>query len=152
MAHLAHSTVAIVRGHFDDESDTPGTVALKGDLLIDRSGQFTGAALNGALDVVLRHVLRLGSGDGPAQPGIGVHISPALASSHGDFPDQAGEDLAALGIKCALFVLDCGPFGMAGHSNLYWLNLTAKRTGASRRKASIARSPGPCSAWLRQGA
>src|ERR1700691_6145548 len=148
MAHLADGTIAIVRGHFDDKRDASGTVALKGDLLIDRSGQFPGAAL----DVVLRHVLRLGSGDGAAQPGIGIHISPALASRHGDFPDQAGEDFAALGVKCALFVLDCGPFGVAGHSNLYWLNLTAKRTGASRRKASIARSPGPCSAWLRQGA
>src|SRR5271167_3574246 len=143
MAHLAHGTVAIVRGHFDDESDAPGTVALKGDLLVDRSGQFTGAALDGALDVVLRHVLSFGGGDSATQPGIGIHIPPALASRHGDFSDQTGENLAALGVKCALCVLDCGPFGVAGHSNLYWLNLTAKANRALRRKASIACSPGP---------
>src|ERR1035438_9223022 len=32
-----------------------------------------------------------------------------------DFLEQAGKDFAALGIERALLVLDCGPFGMAGH-------------------------------------
>src|ERR1700733_3411135 len=108
MAHLADGAVAIVGGDFDDESDASGAVALEGYFLVDRPGKFTGATLNGALDVVLRHVLSLGGGDSAAQPGIGIDISSALASRHGDFPDQTGEDLATLGVKCAFFVLDCG--------------------------------------------
>src|ERR1700722_2237332 len=121
MANLAHGTVAIVGGDFDDQSDAPGAVALEGDLLIDGTGKFTGAALDRSLDIVGRHVLGFGCGDRAAQAGIRIRIPPTLAGSHGDFPDQTGEDLAAFGVECALFVLDCGPFGMAGHGYLYCL-------------------------------
>ena len=64
------------------------------------------------------HVFCLGGQHRGAQPGIAVGVAPASLRGDGDFFDQAGEDLAALGVESALFVLDCGPFGMAGHGNL----------------------------------
>ena len=93
----------------DDDGDAAGAVALKGDLFVADAFQLAGAALDGALDVVLRHVLGLGGQNGGAQPRIAVRIAAALGGD-GDFLDQAGEDLAALGVERALLVLDCGPF------------------------------------------
>ena len=43
------------------------------------------------------------------------NIASAALGGHGDFFNQTGEYLAALGVQRALFVLDCGPLGMARH-------------------------------------
>ena len=109
MAHLAHSAVAIVGRGLDQQRDAAGAVALEGDLFIQCAGKLTGAALDGALDVVLRHVLGLGRQNGRTQPWITVGVA-AAARRHADFLDQTGEDLAALRVQRALLVLDCGPF------------------------------------------
>jgi hypothetical protein len=49
------------------------------------------ALLDGALDVVVWHVRRLGGVDGRAQAGIAVGIAAALAGGHGDLLDELGE-------------------------------------------------------------
>src|SRR5439155_24722911 len=76
--------------------------------------QFACATLDGTLDVIGGHVLGLGCGDRGAQSRISVGVA-AIFRSNADFLNNAGEDLAALGVKCTLFVLDCGPFLVAGH-------------------------------------
>jgi hypothetical protein len=47
--------------------------------------------------------------NGGSQPGIAVGVATPFGGN-GDFSEQAGEYLAALGIERALLVLDCGPF------------------------------------------
>ena len=110
MADLADSAVAVVGQDLDDDGDAAGTVALEGDVLVARAFDLTRAALDGALDVVVGHVLGLGCHDGAAQARIAVGISAAGLGRDHDFLDQAGKDLAALGVECALLVLDCRPF------------------------------------------
>ena len=111
MANFADRAVLVVGEHLDDDGDATGAVALVGDLLVGDAFELAGAALDGALDVVGGHVLRLGRGDGAAQTGIAVGVSAAAGlGGDGDFLDQTGEDLATFGVKRALLVLDCGPF------------------------------------------
>ncbi len=95
---------------FDDEGYAAGAVALVGDLLVGDAFEFAGAALDGAFDVVGGHVLGFGGGDSSAEAGVAVGVSSALFGGDGDFLDEAGEDLAAFGVKRALFMLDCRPF------------------------------------------
>src|ERR1700722_16393549 len=114
MADFADGAVAVVGSDVDDNGDATRAVAFTRDFLVAEAFDLTGAALDGPLDVVLRHVLRFCGQDGGAQPGVGVRVTAALGSNS-DFLEQAGEYLAALGIERAFFVLDCGPFGMAGH-------------------------------------
>ena len=114
MAHFAHRAVAVVGQHVHDERNAAGAVALERDFLVVHAFEFARAALNGALDVVGRHIFGLGRSHGRSQPGIAVRIATTLGGDR-DFLQQAGEDLAALGIQRALLVLNCGPFGMAGH-------------------------------------
>ena len=62
-----------------------------------------------------RHVARLRIGDDRAEPRVHVGVAAAGAGRHGQFLDEAREDLAALGVGGALLVLDRVPLGMAGH-------------------------------------
>ena len=109
VADLAYRAVAVVGQYIHNDGHAAGAVALEGDLLVVDAFQFAGAALDGALDVVLRHIFGLGRQNRGAQPGIGVRVAAALGGNR-DFLEQAGEYLAALGIQRALLVLDCGPF------------------------------------------
>ena len=125
--------------HIHDDRHAARAVALEGDLFVVHAFQFAGAALDGALDVVLRHVLRLGGGHGRAQAGVAVRVAATLGG-YGDFLKETREYLAALCIQRALLVLDCGPFGMAGHVNLNRI----ENCGADTRLTSnysIARAP-----------
>src|ERR1700754_3313546 len=110
MANLADSAILVVGENVDDDGDATGAVALVGDLLVGDAFELAGSALNGALDIFRRHVFGLGRGDGSAQAGISVSVASAELGGDGDFLDQAGEDLSALGVEGALLVLDCRPF------------------------------------------
>ena len=110
MADFADGAIFVVGEDFDDDGYAAGAVALVGDLLVGDAFEFAGAALDGALDVVGGHVLGFGGGDGSAEAGVAVGISSALLGGDGDFLDEAGEDLAAFGVKRALLMLDCRPF------------------------------------------
>src|SRR5215472_10348700 len=107
---FADRAVAIVGVDLRQQGDTAGTVAFQYEFFVDGTGQFTGSTLDGALDVVGRHILRLRGRDGGAQAGIGIGISPAVLGGNRDFLDKASENLAPLGVESALFVLDGGPF------------------------------------------
>src|SRR5438270_12543121 len=109
MADFADRAIAIVSVDVEQDSDPTWAIALEGELLIIHSGQFARAALNGALDVVGGHVFGFRSSNGREQKRIGVGVS-AVLSRNRNFLNQASEDLAAIGIERALFVLNCGPF------------------------------------------
>src|SRR5208283_527893 len=67
------------------------------------------------LDVLRRHVLRLGRQNRRPQPRVAVGIAPAALGRNRNFLDQAREDLAPLGVGRALLMLDGRPLRMAGH-------------------------------------
>ena len=111
MTDLADGAIFVVGEDFDDEGDAAGAVALVGDLFVADAFEFAGAALDGAFDVVGGHVLRFGCGDGATEARVAVGIAATAGlGGDGDFLDEAGEDLAAFGVKRALLVLDCRPF------------------------------------------
>ena len=70
MADFADRAVAIVGRYLDQDGDAARAVAFKRDLFVSDAGQLAGAALDGALDVVGRHVLGLGRGHRGAQARI----------------------------------------------------------------------------------
>jgi hypothetical protein len=89
---------------------------LVADLLVVRAVQAAHAALDGALDVVLRHVVVGGFIHRQPKARVHVRVTPAHARGDGDFLDEAGKDLAALRILAPLAVLDVRPLAVACHS------------------------------------
>ena len=78
MADFADCAVAVVGEDVHDDGHAAGAVALEGDLFVAHAFQFAGTALDGALDVVLRHVLGLGCGNRRAKARVAVRIAAAL--------------------------------------------------------------------------
>ena len=138
VANFADRAVAVVGGAVHDDGNAAGPVAFEGDFFVGGAGELTGAALDGALDVVVGHVLGLGGSDGAAQARIAVGITARLGGD-ADFLDELRENLAALGVERTLFVLDCRPFGMAGHGNLRDV-LSSEFWGKKAEKRAISGS------------
>ena len=145
VAQLADRPVAVVGERLDDDRGAAGAVPLVGHLFVGHALFFAGAAPDGPLDVVGGHVVRLGLGDDRAQPRVHVGVAAAVSGGNGQFLDDAGEDLAALGVSRALLVLDGVPLGMAGHCALSFAKNGPKQTGNSsirlRRVATGAARP-----------
>ena len=115
MPHLADRPVLVVGQRLDDQRGAARTVRLVVDLFVGHARQLAGAALDGALDVVGRHVDRFRLRHHRTEPRITVDVAPAGASRHRQLLDDAREDLPPLGVGRALLVLDGVPLGMAGH-------------------------------------
>jgi len=64
---LAHRTVAVVGIDVEQNRDAARAVALQRELLVSGAGKFTRAALDGSLDVIGGHILRLSRNDGATQ-------------------------------------------------------------------------------------
>src|SRR5579863_2044508 len=75
MADLTDRPIAIVCGDVHDESNAAGAVALEADLFIHGAGQFARAALDGAFDVVRRHVFRFGGENRRTKTRIAVGVA-----------------------------------------------------------------------------
>src|SRR4051794_592267 len=129
--HFADGAVLVIGEHLDHDRDAPGAIPLVGDFLVRDARELPRAALDRALDVVGRHVRRLGFRHDRAQPRVLVDVAAAVARRDGQFLDDAREDLAALGVSRALLVLDGVPFGMAGHGE------TPRKLRELRRKMTI---------------
>src|ERR1035437_7798353 len=78
--------------------------------------QSTATALDGALDVVLGHIIGIRLVHRQAQARITIRVAAAQPCRHGDFLDQSREIFTALGILLALAVLDVRPFTMPCHT------------------------------------
>ena len=115
MAHVGHGTRLVVGHAIHHHRRAVDAVAFVAQLHIFHAFQFTAAAFDGALDVVLRHVVLIGLFHRQAQARIAGRIAVAHPGRHGDFLDQARENLAALGILLAFAMLNVCPFTMTGH-------------------------------------
>ena len=113
-AHRARRAVLVVGQRLDDDGDATGAVALVADLVIVLAVG-AGRLLDGAVDVILRHVFRARILDGEAQAGVHLGIRQAELRGDGDFARQLGEQLGPLGVGRTLAVHDVLELGMSGH-------------------------------------
>src|SRR6266576_6036771 len=114
--NLGSGAVLIVGRDFDNDRHPARRIALVNDLIeVLRLVPLAGAALDRALDIIIRHALRTRRLDGAAQAQIAIGIAPAGFRSDGDFLRQFAEDLAAFGIDRAFETLDLRPLTMSGH-------------------------------------
>ncbi len=122
VAHLGNGAVLVVGHGLDQDGHAAGAVALVGEFLVIDPLQLAGAALDGFLDVVAGHVGRPRPVDGVAQARVGFGIAAAgMRAAMVDFPDEAGKQLAALGVGGRFLMLDRTPLGMSGHGYLLML-------------------------------
>ena len=126
-AHVGSGTVAVVGQRLDDQRHAAGAIALVADLVVVLAVRAR-CLLDGAVDIVLGHVLDPGGDDGGAQAGIHVRIGQAHLRGHGDFAGKLGKELRALRILLALAVHDVGVLGMTGHGVLFGIWSGARRS------------------------
>src|SRR5712664_258139 len=110
VAKFADDAIAIRGDRLDQHPHAARSVALESHFFVLFPLKLTGAAQDGSLDVLTRHVLILASQDGGAKARVRVRIAAANARSDRDFADYPGENAAALGVGGRLLVLDRGPF------------------------------------------
>ena len=97
--------VAVVGQGFDDDGDAAGAVAFVTDVVeVFAVGALR--LLDGAFDVVFRHVFGARVLNGEAQARVHVGIGRAGLGGDGDFAGELGEQLGALGILLALAMHD----------------------------------------------
>ena len=109
VANFADDPVAIAGDHLHEHTHSAGAVALEHHFIERFTLELPGAALDGAFDIVVGHVLALGREDGCAQARIGVRVGAADAGGNGQLANNLGENFAALGVSRGLLMLDCGP-------------------------------------------
>jgi hypothetical protein len=106
VAQLANGAVLVVGERIDNERSATGPVALVLRLLVRHARLFARPAPNRALDILGRHVVLLGLGDDGSESRVAVGIAPTGAGGNRQLLDNAGENLAALGVGRTLFMLD----------------------------------------------
>ena len=122
----------------DDDGRAADAVAFVADFLVVRAIDAARAALDRAVDVVLRHVGVVRLVDGEAQARIRVGVAAAHAGRDLDFLDEARPDLAALRVGRCFLMLDVGPFRMTRH----YLSPSRARIWLPRACVSVC-PPGP---------
>ena len=110
MAKLTDDAVAVGSDNLNQHAHSARAVAFEGRFLILLAFQLAGAAKNGALDVLVGHVLVLARQNRGSQARIGVWIAAADARSNGDFTNYSRKCLAPFGVGGRFFVLNGGPF------------------------------------------
>ena len=115
MPDIGHRARPVVGHAIDDHRGAVDPVTFVADLFVRDALELAGAALGGALDRVLRHVLIHRLVDREPQPRVHRRVGSAHPGGNGDFADEAREDLAPLGIGGRLLVLDVRPFAVASH-------------------------------------
>ena len=93
-AHVAGGAVVVVGQRLDDHRDAARPVALVADLVVVL-GVAARRLLDGALDVVLGHVLGARREDRGAQARIERRVRQAELGGTGDFAGELGEQLGA---------------------------------------------------------
>src|SRR3954470_4636713 len=143
-ADLRRRPVAVVGEALDQHRDAVRAVALVHDrLILGAAGLGTGAALDGAVDVVVGHRTLLRLLDGVVERRVASRVAAAGARRDLDVLDELGEHLAALGVDDRLLVLRRGPFGVAGHRVAFLLAHVApvRSTAPGRRRAGARGCP-----------
>jgi hypothetical protein len=107
--------VAVVGDDFDEEGGATGAVGFIESFIGDGATEIATAFFDGAVDVVIGHVLGLRSQDGGAEAGVHVRVGAAELGRDGDLLGELAEDSAAFGVNDCLETLDFGPFVVASH-------------------------------------
>src|SRR5439155_14172211 len=146
--NLRHRAVAVVSQGIDQDGDTARSVAFIGDL--EQLGVVTaaGGTLDGALDVVGRHVVVARLLYCQAQPEVHLRVGPALLGGDRDLARQLGEQRTASNVGDALLPLDLRPLGMAGHDEPSALSYQPSAlTSPAGRQVSPTRERAPAAGW-----
>ena len=93
---FGQGSVLVIRRHFQQHRHTTRPVTFVDHFLVRGAGKFTRPLLNGALDVIRRHVLSLGGHDGRTQARIGIRVSTTYPRGDGDFLDDLCKGLSTL--------------------------------------------------------
>ena len=125
--------LAFVGDGINDDRNAAGRIAFIGDLLVGHVGQFTARLLDGALNIVIRHIVGFRLGNDVAQLAVGFGVCAAIAHSNRDFTANLGENSAAGSIRLALLRLNIMPLGMPRHPKIPPEKVReAPQTGISR--------------------
>ena len=89
VAHFADRAVAVGGDDLNQNADAARAIAFKGDFIVLLTFELAGAAEDGALDIVVRHVLVFAGENRGTEAGIGIGIAAADASGDGDFANDA---------------------------------------------------------------
>jgi len=99
--------VFIVGHHFHEDGHPSGPVALINHFFVNRAPiEVSRSLLDGLLDIVLRHILRLGRRNRLAQARIALHISAAETGREGYLLRDLGKDFPPFRVSGALLMLD----------------------------------------------
>ena len=113
VADLADRSVLAVRQRVDHQRHALRTVGLVDRLLVDHALDQPRALRDGLIDLVVGHVRGLSGLHLGAESHVRIDVSPTRTRRDLDEPRVTVEDLAALGVKGALLVLDAGPLGVS---------------------------------------
>ena len=118
MPHIGGGAVAVVGQRLYNNRHTGGAVALIGQRLIVVAAAGAQGFFDGALDVVVGHIGRLGLGNDGSQTGIVFGIAAsALFDCHNHLLGNLGKGGRALGVRRAFGLLNIMPLGMSGHGS-----------------------------------
>jgi hypothetical protein len=143
LAQLGHRPVLVVGRALDQEQGAAGAGALVQHLFIAHALDLAGTPLDGAIDLVTRHLQRLGAGNRFSEPRIAARIAAPHAGSDRDLSRQAREDLAASSVYRALFPLDRCPFRVATHRSVVSLD----PRGPAPEMKNLGPSSRPVPSW-----
>ena len=117
MAHVGSGTVAVIGQGFDHNGNAAGAVTFIGNCFVLGLIAALGA-LDDALNVIIRHTVRLSLSNQGCQLGVGSGVAAALLNGHGDLAADLSENLGAGAVGLFLFTLDVIPFAMSGHGKI----------------------------------
>src|SRR5437870_2913034 len=110
---------------------------------MSRFAAFTGPALNGTLDIVIRHALGPGCLDGAAQSRVAIGIAATGLGGDADFLGQLAEDLTAFRVDGALETLNLRPLAMSRHNGAdLFKNYKVRLTNNSKFETDASRENG----------
>ena len=98
VADVGNGAVLVICRHINKYGHAARPIAFVHDLFIDRAIHFARAALNAALDVVLRHAVVARLLDGEAQTQVVIGVAATVLGRHDDLFGDFGEQVAALGV------------------------------------------------------
>src|SRR5213075_649652 len=142
-ADFGRGAVLIVGGRFHDHRHASGRVALVSYLIkVLRIRSFAGAALDGALDVVVGHAGRTRCQDSAAQSRISIGIAAAAFRRNRNLFRKLAENLTALRVNSAFEAFYLRPLAVSRHNfgRIIFVkarlarNPVIRETGAPRRE------------------
>ena len=114
-AHLGCTAILVVSCNFHNQTHSTRCVSFIGKLLNGCALQLARALLNCSINVVRRHVCRLGLQDAGSQARVELRVSTTIASRNGQLFADDAEEFATLCIDRCLMPLGGCPFAMSGH-------------------------------------